>query len=342
MSKILLFSDIHIHNHKQSHQRLLDCLKTLEWVFTTARERHIKDVLFLGDLFQDRQRIQVYAYHETYQIIKRFPDINIFLLLGNHDLWYFDKTDISSIFPLGGLAHVEVIGEPCTKNIAGLNFDFIPFTHNPLEAISKFNKKSPVLCAHIAIDGAFLNINRQTKSEVSVEFENEMVPVDYNAFKEWKRVFLGHYHGAQKLDNVEYIGSPLELNFSEAHHPKHICILDTEDLTTEYIENTFSPKHIITTPDKVFEHNLNKNFVRVDIHDLQNTDTVELANKLKSMGAIVELRDCKKIEKLQEKDKTKFSLAEGDLLERWVEATECGDMDKKMLLNLGKEICLEQ
>lgn len=343
MSEILLFSDLHINSHKQQHQRLLDCLKVLEWVFNTARKNKIKDVVFLGDLFQDRQKLQTFAYHSTYQIISKYPDLNIYLLLGNHDLWFFEKTDVSSIYPLGGLAHVEVIGKPCTKNIAGLDIDFLPFTHNPIESIeNNFKKKSPVLCAHIAVDGATLNFHHRTKSEVSIEFENDMVAVGLNIFDGWKRVFLGHYHGAQKLnDVVEYIGSTLQLNFNEAFQEKHVCILDTDDFTTEYVENTFSPKHIITTPDQVNEYQLENNFIRIDVEELQSTNILNLKNNLSTKGAAtLEFRECKQVGQMQETDKIKFNLAEGDTLERYVETVGCEGLDKKFLLELGKDICL--
>jgi DNA repair exonuclease SbcCD nuclease subunit len=103
MAKVLLFTDLHIHNHKQSLQRLQDCLDVLRWAFQTARDREIKDVLFLGDLFHDRQKIQVMAYHNTFQVFEEYRDLNIYLLLGNHDLWFHDKWDISSVMPLSAL-----------------------------------------------------------------------------------------------------------------------------------------------------------------------------------------------------------------------------------------------
>jgi hypothetical protein len=42
LSKVLLFSDIHIHKHKKSESRLADCLKCLQWVFDVARKNNIK------------------------------------------------------------------------------------------------------------------------------------------------------------------------------------------------------------------------------------------------------------------------------------------------------------
>src|SRR6185369_1573878 len=110
MDDILIFSDIHIHPHKKSINRLHDCLKVLEWVFTTAQERQINKVIFVGDLYQDRQKIDVMTYHLTFNILQKYcQDIHFWLLLGNHDLWYHDKWDISSVHPLSAIENITVI-----------------------------------------------------------------------------------------------------------------------------------------------------------------------------------------------------------------------------------------
>lgn len=342
MSKVLLFSDIHIDAHKKSQDRLHQCLDCLKWVCQTARDRDIKNVIFGGDLFQDRQRISVYAYHQTYKIFADHSDLEFTLLLGNHDMWYFEKTDISSVAPIGGLPHVTVIDKPATCSIENLNFDFLPFTHDPITALQKhFSEKSPVLISHIAVDDAILNFHYRTKADVSVELDHDMVHVTKELFDEYQKVFLGHYHGAQKLNNkVEYIGSPLQLNFSEAFQHKHIIEFDTETFELEYIENTFSPKHFILTPDELDQYDLNKNFIRIHLED-NTSDMMDLRMKImeKNPEAQVIFRNEKKEDDCPKQ--VSFKLLEGDTLERYVEAVGHGELNSTELLNLGKEICLE-
>ena len=72
MSKLLIFSDVHIHPHKRSVDRLQDCLNALEWVFKTAEEQSIDHILFLGDLFHNRQRIEILTYHRAFDIFKKY------------------------------------------------------------------------------------------------------------------------------------------------------------------------------------------------------------------------------------------------------------------------------
>ncbi len=346
MSKILVFSDLHIHNHKQSIQRLQDCLDVLRWCFQTARDRNAKDVIFLGDLFHDRQKIQVIAYHNTFEIFQEFRDLNINLLLGNHDLWFYDKWDISSVQPLGAMDNVRVIAKPCTLEVAGLNVDFLPFTHDPVSIVSSsFTNKSSLLCAHIAVDDATLNEMHNTKSEVSIENEKDVVKVDKSVFKGWRKVLLGHYHCPQQLDDrVEYVGSPLQLSFNEAFQSKHVIILDSETLEHDYVENTFSPKHLILRYDEVGSVNLANNFVQIQVEDVDSADVIEMRNEIVDSKVLsLEFKEIKtKESKLNHEDlQVKFDIANGDVLERYVSAVGIGDLDYKTLLQIGKDICNE-
>ncbi len=341
MSKILLFSDIHIHAHKGKESRLQDCLDALYWVFHTARERNIKDVVFAGDLFQDRTNIKVYTYHQTYKVFTQFSDLNIWLLLGNHDLWYSEKADISSVIPIGALSYVNVIDKPTTLNIAGIDIDFLPYTQNPIAVLAdNFDARAPILVGHIAVDGATLNFNHNIKAEVSVEYENDMIPVSKDLFDGYQKVFLGHYHGAQKLNNVvEYIGSTLQLNFGEANQDKHIMVFDTETLDVEYIKNTFSPKHYIIKAEEVDKYDLGSNFFNVIIDDIGHVDILEMKAKLTKESDATFHFIHSKSNQVEDKLNQKFDLIEGDVLERYVKTIE-HSLDESMLLRIGKEICI--
>lgn len=344
--QILIFSDIHLHSHKNSLQRLQDCLDVLRWAFQTARTRGIKDVLFLGDLFHDRQKIQIIAYHSAFEIFKEYPDLNIRLLLGNHDLWFYDKWDINSVIPLGALPNVEVLEKPCTREVCGLNIDFLPFTHDPIPVIAdSFKEKSDVLCGHVALDDATLNALYNTKSEVSVENEKDVVRVDKEVFRGWKRVFLGHYHCAQKLDWIEYVGSPLELSFNEAFQPKHLVLLDPETLKCEYVENTFSPRHLIIRYDEINSNNLQNNFVQIQVENIESSDIIDMRKSIVENSQVQSL-EFKELKTRDIKDdhsdlQSKFDIANGDVLERYIAAVGVGELQYNKTLLIGKTICHE-
>jgi DNA repair exonuclease SbcCD nuclease subunit len=341
--KVLLFSDIHIARHKQSMDRLEDCLAALAWVCDTARSRGIERLLFLGDLFQDRNKIDVICYQRTFETFGMYPDLRFDLLLGNHDLWYAEKWDVSSVLPLGTLPGVTVIDRPMTTEIGGRSFDWLPFVKNPLKAVDKNfpagRRAGHVLCAHVAIDGCQLNSAGQV-SEVSVEHESDMVKVSADRFGEWSRVFLGHYHAAQHLtDTMEYIGSPLQLNFAEAGQVKHVVILDTDTLAVEYVENTFSPRHLIVREDQLGAADLSNNYVWVK-DDLTKFDAYEKSRGVLAEAARqVQFRAAERPAAEVEADTGRFRQGAGTIRQRYVSAVGSGGLDEERLRRLGDEIC---
>lgn len=272
--KWLITADVHVYQHKKSSERLQDCLDALNWIFQTAVQKNVSCVIFAGDLFYDRFKIDVPTYQKTFEIFKNYTDkyeFQILLLMGNHDMFMHKKWDISSMIPLSGIPSVNVINKPCVSHIDDIPVAFLPYTEDPISDLKKIEEKAKllsrppeVLFGHVALDNAVLNPLYATKSEVQLENDGDMIKVGSSIFQNWKQVFLGHYHAAQTIDgNVEYVGSPLQLNFGEAFQPKHVIIYHPESDIKEYVENEFSPKHFIIKPEEKNKYNLTGNFVKL-------------------------------------------------------------------------------
>jgi DNA repair exonuclease SbcCD nuclease subunit len=348
-NKILLFSDAHVHAHKKSFERLKDCLKALNWAFETAKQNKIKDVVFAGDLFQDRQKIDVATYSLTFATFIKHCDgsINLWLLLGNHDLWYHDKWDISSVLPFSALPNVTVINKACTLEISGKEIDFLPYVRDPIqhlhnfEVVTKKRKGLKILVGHLAVHGAEFNSLYHTLADVQIEHDGDMIKVGPEFFTAWDQVFLGHYHGAQEIENIEYIGSPLELNFGEAFQEKHIIIYDLSNGNKEYVINDFSPKHLIVSEADVHKHNVENNFVRVSVENRKSIDCLELKKDIqgKNPGTLEIIQKPKKEQKQVVEDAKAILNKEDEMLETYVKEVDTGDLDKPRLVNIGKFIC---
>jgi DNA repair exonuclease SbcCD nuclease subunit len=169
-----------------------------------------------------------------------------------------------------------------------------------------------------------------------------MVRVGPDIFKKWDKVFLGHYHAEQKLnEKVEYVGSPLQLSFGEAFQKKHIIIFDTYDLSTEYIENTFSPKHFIIKEDEVEKYPLEKNFIRLEVEDIASRQMSEIRQNLVESFKVSSL-EIKQIPKKEDhiiKDAKAILYKEEEMIEKYVEQTNIDSLDKTTLIRIGREIC---
>lgn len=355
MSKVLLFSDAHVHPHKRSNDRLNNCLEALDWAFYTAEERGIDTILFLGDLFHDRQKIDILTYQRVFEIFEKHLGVvvkQIYLLLGNHDLWHLDKWDVSSVFPLRSIPGVIVVDSPCTLPIKGKEISFLPYTKDPIRDLQKIENKSDwkMLCGHVAIHGAVWNVPHSLRAEVEIEHDGDMVQVDADVFKEWDQVFLGHYHAQQKLgDIVEYIGSLLQFTFGEAFQHKHIVILDLETHEKEYVRNEFSPQHFIIHKNDVAKYPINGNFVKVMVDDLADSDVADLRHNLLNTYKPGSLQIAQ-IEQAADKDKDVVSEAKNildnkpDMLKTYIDIEakkgdvfENANIDK--LLEIGLLIC---
>lgn len=371
MSQILIFADVHIYPHKKSSERLQHCLDTLEWAFQTAIDRKIKEVIFCGDLFHERQTIDVLTYQKTFEIFEKYlidekdysgsnpPPFNIKLLLGNHDLWHLEKWDVSSVNPFRALDGVTVIDKPCTIDIfKSKPISFLPYTHDPISDLKKVGRDKDVkhwegnkriLFGHVAIDGALWNVKHSTVSEVAIEHDGDMTIVGPEIFDGWDQVFLGHYHAEQVLGdkkNIEYVGSPLQLNFGEAFQHKHIIIYDIVTGEKEYIRNEFSPKHFIISDKDLDKYDLENNFIRVMVDDISASTIIEMRHELlkdNNLGSL-EIKPKKHVEEDEQfiEDAKSILYHEDEMLEKYVDEADIGDLEKDKLLEIGKGICRDE
>lgn len=342
--EVLLFSDIHVYAHKKRNDRLEDCLKTLDWVFDVAEERGITNILFGGDLFHDRQKIDVYSYQRTYETLEkrlRTKKFNLYLLLGNHDLWYNDKTSVSSVIPLSSLPGIRIISNPERIKIAGCNWDFIPFTHNPLVTLEELpNEDCEYALGHIAIDGAILHGSHQ--ADVTVEHDGDMVAVNSGLFDRYNHTFLGHYHAEQIINQkVEYIGSPLQLSFGEAFQSKHIIAFNGKTKEKTYIENNFSPKHLVINLADKDKYKLEGNFVRIKVDDLSSTDLISVRKELLSsnnLGSLEIKPNKKKLDENMIHDAKAILYKSDELISKYVDEIGTKDLIKEKLIEIGLKI----
>jgi DNA repair exonuclease SbcCD nuclease subunit len=270
--KLLITADIHVHKHRDDSRRLEDGLECLEWIYATAVKEKVEKVVVAGDLFHNRFQHNAYGYSKVANIIQH-SKVPTILLVGNHDMLYEENWDVHSLIPFRKFA--QVIEKPTTLDL-GCPIDFLPYTPTPSKYLPTFNP-SRVLISHLAIANAIMNAKYDIKSVEEDCKDREIINVD--AFKSWEKVFLGHYHYGQRLcDNLEYVGSPMQLTFGEADQKKCVVIFDTITFETRYIENPVSPRFYIV-----------ENIVQLDHIDLKRAYI-----HIRTMGDIANKFDIRK------------------------------------------------
>jgi DNA repair exonuclease SbcCD nuclease subunit len=326
-----------------SIDKLHNCLECLEWIYDEAVRRGIKNVIFAGDLFHDRHKINTYAYDSTFTILQKYKDlVNSYYVLGNHDLYYRTNSLISSVNPLAYV--VNVIDSPTKVTIDGRDIDFLPYTEKPSEDLAKIPKKAEILISHLSVQDAILN--SKFKIKYTSDFEEKIQDIPTDIFQDYRKVFLGHFHYRQKVtDKIEYIGSPLQLSFGEANDQKGYLILDLETLETEFVENTFSPKYyVFSYKDDLSSLDLDKQFVRITIPQHENVNHLEIKNRItsdknpKSIEMIFTQDDVSDTKITEELGKIDLLATDTpSIIEKFVSMSET-TLDKSLLVEIGNKI----
>ena len=79
--------------------------------------------------------------------------------------------------------------------------------------------------------------------------------MDHRIFSRFERVLSGHYHTKSTKDNIIYLGTQLELFWSDAHDPKFFHVLDTGTRELTAIQNNHTLFHKIVYNDTEIDYN---------------------------------------------------------------------------------------
>lgn len=232
-NKVACISDIHLGVHQNTHTWHEIALNFARWLDQELKLRDIKDIFIAGDVFHNRHEIGVTTIHCAYKFFDILKSYNIFIVCGNHDAYFKNKSDINSISILNGYRNITVFDKLETCNIDGKVFCFCPWGA-PVEEIPKCD----VLVGHFEI----LNFKMNTHKVCDHGLESESL------LDRAKLVITGHFHLREhrkypKGKSILYLGSPHELDFGDRDQVKGITILNTDDLSVELIENNITPKH---------------------------------------------------------------------------------------------------
>lgn len=338
--KILLTGDIHVHAHRSDNRRIEDGLECLEWIYKTAEKEEVEYVIIAGDLFHNRFLLNSYTYAKVCRIIQK-SSIHTILLLGNHDMVYEDNWSIHSLVAMSPAC--MVVDEPKTLFFGTTQIDFLPYTPTPSKFLGTFNPKSEILISHLAVADAVLNAKYDVKSVEDDSRDKEIISA--SAFEGWKKVYLGHYHYAQKVTKtVEYIGSPMQLSFGEAEQEKHVIILDLETGKQKYVENDISPRfHIVEHVKQIDKINVQNAYIQMRT-DGDVAAKFDLRSKLESAG-VRELEFAPVKQDLESQttqalfDVSQVINDKSQLVESFVDSIEIPDgMNKDLLKKIGKSI----
>jgi len=95
--KVCCVSDIHVGVHQNSAMWHDITINWARWLRDELLDKGIQDIIIPGDLFHYRDEIAVNTVHIVTDILRIWEKFNIVLLVGNHDAFYKDKSEINSL-----------------------------------------------------------------------------------------------------------------------------------------------------------------------------------------------------------------------------------------------------
>jgi DNA repair exonuclease SbcCD nuclease subunit len=142
--------------------------------------------------------------------------------------------------------------DPIDKDFDGLSIGFLPWmtqdNHDQcMEFIAK--SKSSILVSHLELKGFEMGKGLPVASH----------GLNTSLFSRYEMVLSGHYHTKSTKDNICYLGTQMELTWSDAGDPKYFHTIDTQTRELTPIRN----KHVL--------------FRRIRYNDLE-TETITKAD----------------------------------------------------------------
>ena len=234
MTKVAIITDQHFGARNDSIH-FLDYYQKFysECFFPTLDSHHISTVLILGDTFDRRKYVNFFSYkraREMFFDILYQKNIQVHMLVGNHDTYYKNTNSVNSCdLLLQEYGNINVIESPKTINVHGVDICMMPWIcpENEEASIKEIENTTAKICmGHFEIEG--FAMYRGSPSSEGLQRE---------LFHKFFYTFSGHYHHKSSVGDIHYLGNPYELTWQDYNDPRGFHIFDLDDYSLSFIEN---------------------------------------------------------------------------------------------------------
>jgi predicted phosphodiesterase len=225
--------------------------------FPYLKEHGINYVVHLGDIVDRRKYINfVTAKNLDNDFIEPIYKNKLFLhaIIGNHDTYFKNTNEINSMNVLyRDNAHFNYYSEPTEFSIDGCKILFMPWicSDNYEQCMSAIEMTdAQVLFGHLELNG----FEMYKGSPNNHGFDPKL-------FDKFDIVCSGHFHHKSSKGNINYLGAPYEMTWSDYDDPRGFHVFDTSTRELTFIQNN----------DKIF-HKIFYNDADSDYMEIVNQD----------------------------------------------------------------------
>jgi len=286
VSKTFLVGDLHlgVKNNSTTWLKIAEEYLTKTFINQIIEKKvnPDKDILILeGDIFHNRQLIDVIVQQTAIRIFLKLCEYfsKIYIIAGNHDVYYKDNNSVTSLTALKTLIDVYheyegkiiILTEPSYLVInKKFKYLMLPWEHDNVklaQTIDQNKDKCDYIICHADVKGA--KFNRFVKVESGL---------DAKGLSAYKKVYAGHIHIRQDFNKsgamISYTGTPYQMDRGDVGNKKGFDILeyhDTEVIET-FVENVTSPRFVKYNIYKLLDATIdeiklafNNNFVDISV-----------------------------------------------------------------------------
>lgn len=317
--KSVIISDIHFGVRGDSNQFLDNYQLFFEkCFFPFLKENNIKHIYDLGDVFDNRKKIDTNTLFRAKQMyFNRLEKmgVKVDIIVGNHCCHYRNTNRVNSpSMVLGDYQNITIhdtaieIGDVIL--IPWINKENYDLTFKMIKETS-----CSICMGHFEFTGFNFNKKQVAKTGISTK-----------EFNKFDLVLSGHYHTRSTKGNITYVGSPTQHTWIDAGDIKGFHVLDNKKLT--FIENPYTIFENVSEDD-INDHSIFKNkFVRV----FNNSDK-DINNSIALIEKVcydVKVVDNFKLEKVDVGDEIIEVQDTWDLIEQYV--NQMNDIDNEGVL----------
>jgi DNA repair exonuclease SbcCD nuclease subunit len=264
--KVALITDIHWGVHKSSPIFLKSQIAFFKNQFVPYLiENGIDTIFMLGDLFDNRQAMNVYVYNEVFKLFdEHLRPFKIHVICGNHDIFYKTTVSVNSLKFLNLFENVTVYEDVELLTIEEKKILLVPWQVDNLDFRTRVANKNihcDVCMGHLEVVGFKMSNPRSDACSIGLPAQV--------LFENYALTFSGHFHHRSKKtfgnSVIQYIGNPFHLTRHDINEDRGFCILNLEDLSYEFVTNTESLRYVaINYPNAFTEKDIKGNVV--DVH----------------------------------------------------------------------------
>ncbi len=229
--KAAVFTDIHFGLKSNSRTHNSDCEEFIDWFIVNAKERGCETCIFCGDWHHNRNSLNLTTMDATIRSMEKLGKAfdKVLMFVGNHDLYYKDKRDVSFTEFARHIPGITVVDKILVEDDVAL----VPWlVGDEWKKVGKI--KAKYLFGHFELPSFYMNAMVQMPDHGDLKAEH---------FVNQEYVFSGHFHKRQKQGKVHYIGNAFPHNYADAWDDDRGMMVLEHGGEPEYINWEACPKY---------------------------------------------------------------------------------------------------